>query len=160
MTRALGSLVSNKEAEALKEMIFKRATERAQSIEADINQSYTTSAQNDIMDLARNSFIATKNPFSIIESPEKKEEAKKQAEKEEEGIGFPQRRENQVKNRIEEKSKEENEKYSERLVLDAMIDARVDLSKKTSFMGALNFLNSQASIALINQRYRRFEATA
>jgi len=34
----------------------------------------------------------------------------------------------------------------------AMASARIDFTKKASFMGALNFLNSQASIALIKNK--------
>ncbi len=164
MTQILNSVVTNKEADALKEMIFRRATERASKMDEEIKNNYTTSAHNDIMDLARNSFVAKRNPFSILEPQKKevKEETKEEiqeAKKQEESIGFPQKRDALIREKIEERNKATHEEISEAQVRDAMIDARVDLSKRTSFMGALNFLNAQASIALINKRGRRFEAT-
>ena len=41
-----------------------------------------------------------------------------------------------------------------------MSDARKDFSNKQSFTGALEFLNSQASIALIQNKNQKFEAIA
>ena len=64
-TYSYDSIVNRQEAEALKEMIFKRARERAESFDTEIKDSYTTGMQNEVMNLARNSFVATKNPFSI-----------------------------------------------------------------------------------------------
>ena len=45
------SIVSASEAEALKEMIFKRARERAEAMTKDVDSTYTTSIKNDIKDL-------------------------------------------------------------------------------------------------------------
>ena len=59
------TLVSKQEQEALKEMIFQRAKARAEALTENAQASYTTSMKNDIMDLARVSFTANKNPFSI-----------------------------------------------------------------------------------------------
>ena len=41
-----------------------------------------------------------------------------------------------------------------------MQEARAGLSNKKSFMGALNFLNSQAAISLIKTRGNKFEMLA
>ena len=52
------SIVSRNEAEALKEMIFKRARERADALDKEVKTSYTSDIQNDVMDLARDSFVS------------------------------------------------------------------------------------------------------
>ena len=59
------SIVSAQESQALKEMIFNRARERAAALASDVQESYTTNMQADVMDIARNSFRANKNPFSL-----------------------------------------------------------------------------------------------
>ena len=41
-----------------------------------------------------------------------------------------------------------------------MAEAREALSNKKSFMGALNFLNSQAAVSLIRTRADKFEIMA
>ena len=41
-----------------------------------------------------------------------------------------------------------------------MVEARGEFSSKSTFMGALNFLNSQASIALVNSKGKSFSAIA
>ena len=41
-----------------------------------------------------------------------------------------------------------------------MAEAREALSSKKSFMGALNFLNSQAAVSLIRTRADKFEIMA
>ena len=64
------STVSSQEAEALKEMIFKRIKERAQALNENIQNNFTTTLQNEIMDLARNSLVSSKNPFIIKEEQE------------------------------------------------------------------------------------------
>ena len=53
-----------------------------------------------------------------------------------------------------------NEQQVSAAVTNNMQEARVGLSNKQSFMGALNFLNSQAAISLIKTRADRFEVVA
>ena len=68
------SIVNRQEADALKEMIFKRARERADSIAKETQDTYTSAVKNDIMDLARDTFVSNKNPFSIEPVPAQPEE--------------------------------------------------------------------------------------
>ncbi len=143
------SIVNRQEADALKEMIFKRARERAESITKEAQESYTSAVKNDIMDLARDTFVAKKNPFSINTEPV-------ESEKHEEEIGFSKRRVEEIKSQITYR----NRAVSEETVEETMADARSEFSSRTSFMGALNFLNSQASISLVNKRGKSFEALA
>ena len=159
MNYQLNSYVNKQEAEALKEMIFKRVRERANAMTDDVHA--------DVMDIARESFVSNNNPFSQIlaqtevksgkEVVEEKPEVKTSAlhqyvekiEKEAEQIGFPQKNlfagaENQ--NRIIK------EQAAAAQVQNTMREAREGLSNRKSFMGALEFLNSQAAASLLNKR--------
>ncbi len=142
------SIVNRQEADALKEMIFKRARERADSIAKETQDTYTSAVKNDIMDLARDTFVSNKNPFSI-------EPIQAQPEEQEE-VGFSKRRVEEIKSQINYR----NRTTSEKVVEETMSEARIEFGGRTSFMGALNFLNSQASISLVNKRGKNFEALA
>ena len=63
MTQLRNTLVNNQEADALKEMIFKRARERAQALVDETQDSYAKNMQSEVMDMARDSFVSSKNPF-------------------------------------------------------------------------------------------------
>lgn len=143
------SIVNRQEADALKEMIFKRARERAESMTNEVQESYTSAVKNDIMDLARDTFVSNKNPFSIETEPV-------QPVKQEEEVGFSKRRVEEIKSQINYR----NRTTSDEVVEETMSEARVEFGGRTSFMGALNFLNSQASISLVNKRGKSFEALA
>ena len=162
MSYKFDSIVGKNEAAALKEMIFKRAQERA--------QSFNEEEQDDVMDMARNSFVSKDNPFSRIidnnnlnndntvrtksdtlpaENAPKKVQANNAPAKEE--IGFPQREIKLQQNQVI------NNQITTMQINNNMAEAREALSSKKSFMGALNFLNSQAAISLIRTRADKFE---
>lgn len=151
MSYKFNSIVNKNEADALKDMIFKRARERSQALNEDV--------QADIMDIARDSFVSNNNPFSrIIESQpvnnEKTETPKaaiEEVEQSDTGLGFPVREPKLRQDRVI------NEQISSTVIKNNMLEARNTLSNKQSFMGALNFLNSQAAISLIKTRADRFE---
>ena len=153
------SIVGNSEAAALKEMIFKRARERAESLDKEVKASYTDDVQNDVMNIARDSFVSNKNPFSIIADPEKKADPAKESPAED-GLGFPQRKIDEIKSRIVYRNKEINENASRKTIEANMQEARKDFQKKDSFIGALNFLNAQATIALVSSDGKSFNAIA
>ncbi len=150
------SIVNRQEADALKEMIFKRARERAESMTKESQENYTSAVKNEIMDLARDTFVSNKNPFSLA-SEAKSEPA--EAPKREE-VGFPQRRIEEVKSQIHYRNKVSAEEIVNNEIEETMADARAEFGSKATFMGALNFLNSQASISLVNKRGAKFEALA
>ena len=154
------SIVSNKEQEALKEMIFKRAQERTQAFTDDVQASYTSSVQNDVMNIARDSFVSSKNPFAQLIEPKKEEPEIVEEKNETEEIGFAKRQVSEIKTQINNNNKISSSNIANKEVELAMASARMDFTKKTSFMGALNFLNSQASIALIKNKGQTFEALA
>lgn len=150
------SIVGRQEAEALKEMIFKRARERAESLTQDVQDEYTSSAQNDVMEIARNSFNASRNPFSFSEvKPVEKTETKR------EDVGFPPRKIESVPESPSESSlKATNDRIIKNTIESNMAEAGSALRQKQSFMGALNFLNAQASVALVKKSGKSFEALA
>ena len=152
---SLNSTVSRQEAEALKEMIFKRARERAQALTEDVQTSYTNSVQNDVMDLARDSFVAKKNPFSQVTAQVEAEETVKNEE-----IGFAKRQVNDIKAQIDSRNKIANSELASYQIDSAMLATREEFVNKTGFMGALNFLNSQATISLVKNKGQSFEALA
>ncbi len=143
------SIVTRSEAEALKEMIFQRARERSESM--------TEEVQSDVMDLARDSFVSKDNPFSRI--IEQTESLPADSEKPASEIGFTQK-ERPTSFQIKLQSKSLEEQITQATVQNNMIEARNTLSNKQSFMGALNFLNSQAAISLIKTRADKFELLA
>ncbi len=155
MSYKFNSIVSKHEAEALKEMIFSRVRARSESMTEDV--------QEDIMDIARSSFVSKDNPFSrIIENSQtevsKPEEASESEVKEKDDeIGFPV---HAIKSRVTNQSRVLNEQMAQAAIENNMLSAREALSNKQSFMGALNFLNSQAAISLIRTRADKFEILA
>lgn len=153
MNYKFDTIVNRTEADALKEMIFRRARERAQSMTEDV--------QSDIMDLARDSFVSKDNPFSkIIKNDvaevEKEPEIIEKTEHTEytEEIGFPVK---EQAARIVSQNKLLSEQASSAVLVSNMQEAREGLSRKKGFMGALNFLNSQAAVSLIRTRADKFE---
>ena len=148
MSYKLDSIVGKQEADALKELIFKRVRERSKSMNEDV--------QDDVMDLARESFVSKDNPFSkIIEKAEQanSEIKDKTAEKREE-IGFPLR---ELKSHAIEQKRILNEQAVIAAVHNNMEEAHKTLNSRKSFMGALDFLNSQAAVSLMRTRSDRFE---
>ena len=150
------SIVSRNEQEALRDMIFKRARERAEALNDNIQSSYANDIKSDVMDLARDSFVSEHNPFSQKSEPTTVvEEKAPEAE-----IGFSKRHVETLKAQIEYKNKLTREEIVNKETEANMQDARADFSSKKTFMGALDFLNSQASIALVKTKDKRFEAIA
>lgn len=144
----LKSIVSNSEQEALKEMIFKRVRDRAQAMNDEVQGSYTKATQNEVMDLARESLTVKRNPFA-----EKKEDNKQE-------IGFAKRQVKEIKAQVSQYQANTTNDIKNKEVEFTMEEARANLCNKASFTGALNFLNSQATIALVKNKGQKFEALA
>ena len=150
MSYNFNSYVNKGEADALKEMIFKRAQERS--------KAYTDDVQSDVMDLARESFVSNGNPFSKIVENSKTEETTTVKEniptKKNSNIGFPQR---ELNLNIVNQDSIVKDQLIQATIQNTMIEARATLSDNKSFMGALNFLNSKAAVSLMRTRSDRFE---
>lgn len=148
MNYKFDSIVNKTEANALKEMIFRRVRERLEDLAEDV--------QDDVMNIARESFVSKNNPFSqIINTPVENKKVEKQAEKPE--IGFPQK---ELNPRAIEETRVIKEQILTATVQSTMNDARNTLNNKKSFVGALDFLNSQAAASLLRTRSDKFEALA
>ncbi len=161
MSYQFNSIVSKQEADALKEVIFKRARERAEALNNEAHKNYTSSMQTEIMDLARDSFRKTiNNPFVIEEKVADTSDSKKATVVEREEIGFEQKNIEEIKSRIQYRNQVAIEKISNNAIQENMLEAQADFNKNKGFMGALSFLNSQASIVLVQKRGIKFEATA
>ena len=164
------SIVSNTEAEALKEMIFNRVRARAEAMNKDVQDSYINNMQTELMDIARSSFVANKNPFSsqkttattdnTVEIDKNEEVVLEKDTNNYEGLSFSNNKASFISSQIKLKTENSNEEIAKSAVISTMEDAHKSLQNKTSFMGALNFLNSQASIAIVNKTGKRFEANA
>ena len=149
MSYKFDSIVSKNEAAALKDMIFKRAQERAKSFNED--------AQADVMDMARDSFVSKDNPFSRIientiqENKTVEPEAVEKKQKDD-GVGFPMPKEVKL-----QQNQVINNQITSSAINSNMREAREALTNKKSFIGALNFLNSQAAVSLMRTRADKFE---
>ena len=156
------SIVSKTEAEALKDMIFKRSRERAEALNKDIENSYTNSIQNEVMDIARISFQSEKNPFSIKNEPAKveKETEVNEISAKDKILEYSKKEVETLKARIYQTNKTVNTDLTNSELELNMKDARNNFTQKRSFMGALNFLNTQATINLISKKDNKFEALA
>lgn len=159
-TKTYESIVSKTEIEELKEMIFKRARERAEALNKDVQNSYTSSVQNDIMDLARNSFNSSKNPFAIkTEVKESKEQINPNISAKEQIVEDARIKAEELKRQIQQHNEAAKTEYFVKAMEDNMADARMEFNKP-SFIGALEFLNSQATVALVKKKGKAFEAMA
>ena len=162
--------VNRQEAEALKEMIFNRARARAEALNKETQNSYVDNVQTELMDLARTSFISNRNPFSSTKPLSTVEIPAKEVEEEvtltqttsnnTEGLGFETPKSKYINSQIKLKTDISNEELTKSAVMATMDEASKSLQSKSTFMGALNFLNSQASIAIVNKTGKRFEANA
>ena len=165
MSYQYNATVNKTEADALKEMIFKRVRERAQAMTDDV--------QTDVMDIARESFTSNNNPFSQIVANSEPTNVSNSANSNKntiapaistdkndtstvvDGIGFPQR-----KVQIQQSSEIANEQTIISTINNNMIEARASLNNKTSFMGALNFLISQSAVSIFRDNDNKFNAIA
>lgn len=154
-----GVIVSRTEVEALKELIFNRARQRAEAMAKDAQNQYTSSFREEIMDIARDSFNASGNPFSQKITQEKKESTEK-IEKNPQ-VGFEQKTDAET---IQQMIKARNESVrataSQNAIASVMDNAGSEFQTTQKFTGALEFLNSQAGIYMAGQRQARFDKLA
>lgn len=158
-------IVSKAETEALKELIFNRARQRAEAIAKSTQEEYTSSFRNEIMDIARSSFNTPGNPFAQrIENQQPKEHAveeKTSTGERKPYVGFKQKtNEENIKRIIKSKNEMTSEAAAGREISGIMNSAGVEFADRKNFTGALEFLNSQASIYMASQKKAKFDAIA
>ena len=155
------NIVSRSETQALKEMIFNRARQRAEALTQDTQQQYTSNFKNEIMEIARNSFNAPGNPFSdkIVNQNHAGKQTANAGRQEE--IGFPQKiNAENIKEIIKERNSALDRSIANNEIMDVMQSSEISTDKSKNFVGALAFLNAQAGLQLAEQRKSKFEAIA
>ena len=162
-------IVSKAETEALKELIFNRARQRAEALAKDTQEQYTSSFRDELMDIARNSFNAPNNPFTQKTEPVQQTESLPKINREHDNvknnklndIGFKQKtNEESIKEIIKFKNDLAREAISQKEIAGVMNRASAGFENSQKFMGALDFLNSQAGIYMASQRKAKFDALA
>lgn len=115
------------------------------------------------MDIARLSVTESKNPFAMIVNDNKEtDDLSNEVNKEkdniaEEGIGFKQRK---ISKQILATERSYNLEFANAEVERNMVAARSNLNSKQSFIGALDFLNQQASLDITIKKGKKFDAIA
>ena len=128
---------------SLKEAIFKRAREKAEALNSDVKNGYTSDIKNDIMESARIS--VRNNPFlNLIEEKEEitTTEVEEKPEIKHSRDYYPERPKRQAPSRIN------NQLYAAAVRDSAMREASETLRQNQNVMRCLTFLNTQAAIAL------------
>ena len=151
-------IVSRAETEALKEHIFNRARQRAEALAKDTQDSYTSSFRYEVMNIARESFNAPGNPFA---QPTQKVNDIPAKQETEEDIGFKQKlNEDSIKEIIKYKNDMVKASIAQKEISGVMNHANTEFVNSQKFMGALDFLNSQAGIYMASQNKAKFDTLA
>ena len=157
----LNNFVNETERESLKEAIFKRSREKTEALQKDLQNDFAQSLKSEIMASARESFKAPNNPFSTdnlkLEALNKiKNDSIKHAKNKLDT--------REVKQKLNKFKTYNNANVQElqvkKEIETTMLAARESLSNRKGFMGALDFLNAQATISLIEKKQGYFSALA
>ncbi len=145
---------------SLKEAIFRRAREKAEALSTEVKESYTNDVQADIMESARLS--VRNNPFiNLLE--EKEETIEPQPAKTVHKSEILHSRDVEYKHSKPKRfpSRINNELYTAAVREGMMREASETLRQNRNVLNSLNFLNTQAAIAL-NKPFitRNIEETA
>lgn len=137
----------NDEINSLKEAIFKRARDKAESLNSELKANYTSDVKNDIMESAR--FSVRNNPFinlldeeEVVDNSEKVQERPVIYHSREYAGKVVKRQAKTFPSRIN------NELYTTAVREGAMREASKTLRQNQNVMMSLKFLNTQAAIAL------------
>jgi hypothetical protein len=82
------------------------------------------------------------------------------ASKEEDKIEETRKNIESIKNNIYQKQEHVQAQISTQMMNRNMQEARAGLDSKRTFVGALDFLNSQASLSMVNKKSKGFDAIA
>jgi len=153
------NIVSKTESEALKELIFNRARQRAEAMAQNAQNEYKNSFREELMDVARSSFSSPGNPFGVNSTLGEKSQTA--SSKETKQVGFTQKKSsNEIKEIIKAKNTSTSEYIAQNEIYGIMNGASADFEKSKNFTGALNFLNAHARIALAGRQKPSFEMLA
>ena len=152
-------IVSQSEVQALKELIFNRARQRAEALANDTKTQFTTSFRDEVMDIARKSFNTNNNPFAQ-KINQVQNQTNNKVEKQQ-TVGFKQKTSAEnIKEIIKAKNQLINERAASQEISGIMDNAGSEYKNTQNFTGALSFLNAQAGIRLADRNKSSFEAIA
>lgn len=139
--------IERKDVSLIKEAIFKRAREKAEQINDEKNEHYTSDVKNDIMEIASADFRSSEfNPFNKFKESmglnAPKPEPQPVAEQEPVKKTFEIK---PLKHNIESVS---NGSYTESVKDETMTAARNQFRQDRNLTTSLNFLNAQAAIQM------------
>lgn len=146
--------IENKEVSLIKEAIFKRAREKAQQMNDEQNNQYTSEVKNDIMEIASADFRSSEfNPFnkfkesmglnSVSKVEEKPEVAEPKPSQETSEVFGP--RIKPLKHNVQSVN---NANYTESVKDETMTAARNQFRHNMDLTTSLNFLNAKAAIQM------------
>lgn len=144
--------IEQKEVSLIKEVIFKRAREKAQQMNDEQNAQYTTDVKNDIMEIASANFKSSEfNPFNKfkesmgLNTPKVETPAEPVAETKAEPAQELSPKFKPLKHNVQSVS---NSNYSNSVKDETMTAARNQFRHNMDLTTSLNFLNAQAAIQM------------
>lgn len=143
--------IEQKEVSLIKEVIFKRAREKAQQMSDKSSEHYTSDAQNDVMDIASASFKSNEfNPFNKFKesmglNPTKAEPATEQVAEKANPSQELSPRFKPLKHNVQSVS---NANYSNSVKDETMAVASSQFRHNLDLTTSLKFLNAQAAIQM------------
>lgn len=151
--------IERKDSASIKDAIFRRAKEKANSLAEEKSENYSSQVQNDVMELARESIKSSdKNPFNqFIDSVGvKKTDSPENKLQNEEIAKLEETYTKEIKRNIEKVS---NKVYENSVKEETMREARNQFRQGTNLMATLNFLNTQAAIKMAKNAHSKIRLT-
>ena len=148
---------NNEDYNSLREAIFKRAREKAEALNTELKSGYTSDFKNDVMESARVS--VRNNPFINLFEEETSVTEEPKVEANEVRPEIKHSRDWQPAKAKRMPSRLNNQLYTAAIREGAMREASATIHQNKSLMASLNFLNTQAAIAL-NKPFIRSQGDA
>lgn len=148
--------IERKEVSLIKEAIFKRAREKAQQMNTEQNNQYTSEVKNDVMEIASADFRSNEfNPFNKFKESMGLNTPKVETPKETESQPVAQEKVEPVEQHTFEikplkhnVQSVNNTNYTDSVKDETMTAARNQFRQDRNLTTSLNFLNAQAAIQM------------
>ena len=146
--------IERKETASIKDAIFKRAKEKAQSLAEEKSENYTSQVQDDVMNIARESISASPmNPFNQFMENVGVQKAPKIVEKTK--VETPKVDEKPVRELKRNIESADNNTFVKSVKEETMTAARNQFRQGTNLNAILNFLNTQAAIKMAKDAHSK-----
>lgn len=144
--------IERKDISLIKETIFKRARQKAQQMNEEQNNQYTSEVKNDIMEIASADFRSNEfNPFNKfkesmgLNTPKVEPAVEPVTETEAKPVGQQTFEIKPLKHNLQSAK---NENYTDSVKDETMLAARNQFRQDRNLTTSLNFLNAQAAIQM------------